>query len=320
MLLSPQTKSLLEMTYRVGAPRFHELSTNQARHSFQKLQFAFRPDAPAVASTVEVPMGRRDGSVLLGRLYRPINSSPEDTLPLLIYFHGGGWCVGDIASYDVFCRELANAAGGAVLSVEYRLAPESPFPAAVNDADFALEWAIQNACDLEVDPGRVAVGGDSAGGNLAIVTALTHRNRGLRDVKFLLLIYPSTVIRSERPSRLQFGDGYFLDRTTLDWFYTRYLGGNAAEDWRLSPLLAESFVEFPPMLLITAECDPLTDDCLAFADRVEAEGGLVTRWQAEGVVHGFVTLGKLFPEASEAIAVAARALRGAWGDSQGNWR
>jgi acetyl esterase len=131
-------------------------------------------------------------------------------------------------------------------------------------------------------------------------------------------IYPSTVIRSERPSRKEFGEGYFLDRATLEWFYTRYLGESGSDDWRLSPLLAESFINLPPMLLITAECDPLTDDCLAFAARVEAEGGVLARWQADGVVHGFITLGKLFPEAEEAITVAARALRRAFEVSLGS--
>src|SRR5690606_35886285 len=140
MPLSKEIKSLLDMVYRVGAPRFHELSTEQARHSFQKLQFAFRPDAPAVGSTTEVPIGRPDGSVLLARFYRPVQSTPDECLPLLIYLHGGGWCVGDIDSYDVLCRELANCGRCAVLSVDYRLAPEYPFPAALEDALLSFDW------------------------------------------------------------------------------------------------------------------------------------------------------------------------------------
>ncbi len=152
------------MAYRVGAPRFHELSVAQARHSFQKLHFAFRGEAPPVASTTEVPIARADGSALLARLYRPVDSRAEDTLPLLIWFHGGGWCVGDVASHDVLCRELANASGCAILSVDYRLAPEHPFPAGVDDARLAFDWSVAQADLLGVDPTRIALGGDSAGG------------------------------------------------------------------------------------------------------------------------------------------------------------
>lgn len=297
------------MVYRVGAPRFHELSPAQARHSFQKLQFAFRPDSPAVASVTEVPIGRGDGSVLLARFYRPLQGHPDTVLPLLVYFHGGGWCVGDVESYDVLCREVANGSGCAVLSVDYRLAPEHPFPAAVNDARLAVDWAVEQADLLRIDPARLALGGDSAGGNLSIVTALALRDAGGPQPRFLMLVYPSTEIVSTRPSRERYADGYFLDRETLEWFFTRYLPAGNAEDWRASPMRAASLAGLPPMLLVTAECDPLGDDCRAFAERVRAEGGEVEHYPVEGMVHGFLTLGKFFPEANQAVAHAAAALR-----------
>jgi acetyl esterase len=302
MPLSPQARALLDMVYRVGAPRFHDLSVAQARHSFQKLQFAFRPETPAVASVTEVPMPRPDGSALLARLYRPLSAPPEAVLGLLVYFHGGGWCVGDVESYDVLCRELANAAGCAVLSVDYRLAPEHPFPAAVNDARLAFDWAVAHADLL-----------DSAGGNLSIVTALAARDAGGTQPRFLLLVYPSTEIVSERPSRQIYGDGYFLDRESLTWFFDRYLPDGQTEDWRASPMRAASFAGLPPMLLVTAECDPLGDDCIAFAERVRAEGGTLAHLPVAGMVHGFFTLGKFFPEAGETIQAAAAALREALG-------
>lgn len=308
MPLSAQARSLLDMVYRVGAPRFHELSPAQARHSFQKLQFAFRPDAPAVASVTEVPIGRPDGSVLLARYYRPLQAHPRQSLPLLIYFHGGGWCVGDIESYDVLCRQLANDSGCAVLSVDYRLAPEHPFPAAVIDARLAVEWAVEQADLLVIDPTRVALGGDSAGGNLSIVTALALRDAGGPLLQYLMLVYPSTEIVSNRPSRDAYADGFFLDRETLNWFFTRYLPEGNTEDWRASPMRADSLAGLPPMLLMTAECDPLSDDCVAFAERVKAEGGEVDHRPVAGMVHGFFTLGKFFPEASQAVADAAAAL------------
>ncbi|MFT3758020.1 alpha/beta hydrolase [Thauera sp.] len=310
MPLSPEARSLLDMAYRVGAPKFHELSPAQARHSFQKLQFAFRPEAPAVASTTEVPMARADGSALLSRLYRPLSSSPQDVLPLLIYFHGGGWCVGDVASYDVLCRQLANASGCAVLSVEYRLAPEHPFPAALDDAALAFDWAVQQADLLGIDAGRIALGGDSAGGNLSIVTALSRRDAEVGP-RFLLLIYPSTEILSERPSRQNYGEGYFLDFGTLQWFFERYLPEGNTEDWRASPMRAASLAGLPPAMLISAEFDPLVDDCAAFARSLRDAGCEVDYRQVDGMVHGFITLGKLFPQAEETVQEAGRALAAA---------
>ncbi|WP_418648717.1 alpha/beta hydrolase [Thauera butanivorans] len=310
MPLSPEARSLLDMAYRVGAPKFHELSPAQARHSFQKLQFAFRPEAPAVASTTEVPMARADGSALLSRLYRPLSSSPRDVLPLLIYFHGGGWCVGDVASYDVLCRQFANVSGCAVLSVEYRLAPEHPFPAALEDAALAFDWAVQHAGLLGIDAGRIALGGDSAGGNLSIVTALSLRDAGIGP-RFLLLIYPSTEILSKRLSRQNYGEGYFLDFGTLQWFFEHYLPDGNTEDWRASPMRAASLAGLPPVMLIAAEFDPLVDDCAAFAGRLREEGCEVDYLQVDGMVHGFITLGKLFPQANDAVRAAAGAVAAA---------
>lgn len=308
MPLSPETRSLLDMVYRVGAPRFHELSPAQARHSFHKLQYAFRPEAPAVASTTEVPIARADGSALLARLYRPFGSHAGDRLPLLVFMHGGGWCIGDVPSYDVLCRELANGSGCAVLSVDYRLAPEHPFPAGLEDVRLAFRWSIDNAGLLGIDRGRIALGGDSAGGNLAIVTALALR--GAEHVPaFLLLVYPSTEIRSTRPSREKYAEGFFLDHGSLQWFFERYLPGVDSEDWRVSPMRAGSLAGLPPMLVIGAEFDPLVDDCVAFAERVRDEGGDVELRLFDGVVHGFYTLGKLFPQARAAVALSAHALR-----------
>lgn len=308
MPLSAQARSLLDMVYRVGAPRFHELTPAQARHSFQKLQFAFRPEAPAVASVTEVPIARRDGSALLARFYRPVEAHAQSILPLVVYYHGGGWCVGNVESYDVLCRELANGSGCAVLSVDYRLAPEHAFPAAPEDARLALEWAAAHAEVLGIDASRIALAGDSAGGNLALVTALAARATELEPC-FLALVYPSTEILSERPSRARFGDGYFLDRESLEWFFSRYLPNGDSEDWRASPMRAASLAGLPPMLMVTAECDPLTDDCVAFIERVRSEGGAVEHLHVEGMVHGFITLGKLFPEANRTVAHIAATLR-----------
>lgn len=298
MALTDKAKMLLEMVYRVGAPRFHELSVQQARHSFEKLQFAFGGERVAVASVTEVPMGRADGSVLLGRLYRPLTVGEVDaTLPLILYFHGGGWCIGDVESYDGYCRRLANASRCAVLSVDYRLAPEHPFPAALDDAYFALEWASEHEALLSIDAGEIVVAGDSAGGTLAIVTAIGARDRGGPSITCLALTYPCVEIDSARASRERFGEGYFLDRSSLVWFFERYLGLHDGKDWRASPIHAKSLQGLPPMVMVTAEYDPLTDDCGAFIERVRREGGTVAHINVPGMVHGFATLMGLFPEA-----------------------
>jgi len=299
------------MVYRVGAPRFHHLSVAQARHSFQKLLYAFRPDVVPVASTTEVPMARPDGSALLARLYRPLECRPDEALPLLVYFHGGGWCVGDIESYDVLCRQLANGSGCAVLSVDYRLAPEHPFPAAFDDAVFAVEWAMQEADVLGIDAARIALGGDSAGGTLAIGACLRMLERGTVEVRFMLLIYPCTEVVSVRSSRERYGDGFFLDRESLEWFFAHYLSDGEHLDWRASPMRAASLATLPPLLMVTAECDPLVDDCVAFVRRVRSEGGTVEYLAVDGMIHGFVTLGKYFPEAGATVRHAANALRAA---------
>lgn len=314
MALDPQARALLDMVYRVGAPRFHELDVHQARHSFEKLLFALRPEAPPVASVTEVPIPRahaRDGAIL-ARLYRPINSRADEALPLTVYFHGGGWCVGNVASYDVLGRQLANLSGGAVLSVDYALAPEHPFPGAVVDAQRAVSWALANAALLGIDPARFALAGDSAGGTLSAVVAHQMRDAGANPARLQLLIYPCVEILSQRPSRKTYSNGYFLDNESMAWFFDKYLP-NAEDwsDWRASPLLAPSFAGLPPATIITAGCDPLTDDCLAYAEALQAAGVPVSVHAFDGMVHGFFTLGKFFAQANEAVARAGEALRDA---------
>lgn len=311
MALAPQAQALLDMIYRVNAPRFHELDVHQARRSFEKLHFALRPELPPVASVTEVPIPRpqaREG-VIMARLYRPLAAGPDEVLPLSFYFHGGGWCVGDIPSYDALCRELANHSGGALLSVDYRLAPEHPFPGAVEDALQAVSWSLANAALLGVDPARFALAGDSAGGTLSAVTALQLRNSGGPQAKLQLLIYPCTDILSQRPSRRTYASGYFLDTESLAWFFEKYLPSQDDwTDWRASPLLAPRFDGLPPATLILAGCDPLVDDGKAYAQALREAGVDVMVHEFEGMVHGFFTLGKFFPQAIEAVARAGQAL------------
>jgi acetyl esterase len=230
-----------------------------------------------------------------------------------VFFHGGGWTVGDVDSYDPLCRALANKAQCSVLSVDYRLAPEHPFPAAVDDAYMATRWASEHAGDIGVDRSRIAVGGDSAGGNLAAVTAILARDRGGPSLVFQLLVYPATDQGSERPSWQQFGRGYLLELESIRYFQKKYLRhGRDYRDWRASPLLRKDLTGLPPALVITAGFDPLLDDCVAYVEHLRAARVEVEYHCFEGMVHGFLTLGRMFTAADEACDVAARALFGAF--------
>ncbi len=305
MPLDPRARTLLDMAYRVGAPKFHQLNEEQARRSMVKLQEAFQPDTPAVASVTEVPIRSGDG-VVLARAYRPIGAAPTDMLPVIVFLHGGGWCIGSVDTHDVLCRELCNASAVNVLSIDYRLAPEHPFPAAFEDVLATFRWLHRHAGEIGADPGRVALAGDSAGGNLALAAALWLRDEGWSVVRGLGLIYPCVEIFADTESRKRYAQGYFLDEESLVWFFERYLPhpGDAL-DWRASPILAERFDDLPPLSLVTAECDPLVDECRQLVGRFAAVGIEVRDHPADGMVHGFITLGRMFPQAARSIALLA---------------
>ena len=307
MTLTAEAQSLLSRAYRSGAPRLHMLSVEQARHSFSRLLLRHAHPVPENISVSDISMPRADAPALLARLYRPGNHDHETDLPALIWFHGGGWCLGDVDSYDPFCRQLADLSGCVVISVEYRLAPEFPFPAAIEDARFAFEWISDQAGILNIDPTRIALGGDSAGATLSIVTALDSDNTP--SPVFLLLIYPCTDVTSNRPSRQAYTDGYFLDVETLHWFFDHYIPDAHKNDWRISPLHAPALTTLPPALMITAEYDPLLDDCIAFRERVQSEGGEIEYHCVPGMIHGFMTFGTLFPEAEATLKQVAGTLR-----------
>ncbi|MDR2689960.1 MAG: alpha/beta hydrolase [Azoarcus sp.] len=307
MALTEQARWLLSMIYRVGAPRFHEFSPEQARRSFLKLQRAFCGPAPELAAVENffIPRGG-DGDGMPVRLYRP-QSVAGERLPLCIFYHGGGWCVGDLDSHDVLCRQLAHLGACAVLAVGYRLAPEHPFPAAPDDAWLALEWVKAEGAKHGIDPQRLALCGDSAGGTLAIVTTLAMRDAGQPPPRLLLLIYPCTEIGAVRPSRQRYGHGHFLDGESLEWFFAHYQANPF--DWRASPMCASSLAGLPPVFLLAAECDPVVDEGAAFVDRVLAEGGEAERFVMPGMIHGFVCLRKVFPEADDAVIRLAASLK-----------
>lgn len=310
--LHPDAVAFLQLIERPGSPPFHELPLETQRTASEKMMFGFRLPPPDVAVAVERNMERAEaeGGPLRCRIYRPLGSNHADhRLPALVWYHGGGCVVGNIESYDSLCREIANRAGCAVVSCAYRLAPEHPFPAAVDDAWFALRWVAAHAGELGIDAARLAVGGDSAGGYLSIVTALRARDGGL-PLRFQLLIYPGTDQRMQTDSHRRYATGYLLTQTTMRHFVDCYLPDAADRlDWRASPVLAPTLAGLPPALVLTASHDPIVDDCRAYAERLEADGVPVRYSEYAGLIHGFFALGKAFGAAKAAMEEATAALR-----------
>jgi len=247
------------------------------------------------------------------RLYRGRGIAPEAVVPVLVYYHGGGWVLGDLDSHDQACRAIANAAGCCVIAVDYRLAPEVKFPGAISDSAAATRWIVANAADLAIDPARVAVGGDSAGGNIAAVMALMARDAYLPKVAFQLLIYPVTDMGMGHDSHQRVTEGYPLIASTMKWFIDHYLNTPSdVADWRASPLRAASLAGTAPALMLTCSHDPLCDEGIDYARRLDREGVPVTHLHYNDQMHGFLTMGKLIRASASAIDMMAVALRRAW--------
>jgi len=275
-----------------------------------------RQEAQIVAHRPPIPMERVEqfevpgpAGVIGARLYVPPQPAQEPP-PLLVYFHGGGWVIGDLETHNDPCRFLAAHSGAAVLSVDYRLAPEHPFPAAAEDAEAAYEWAAANAERLGADPNRIAVGGDSAGANLGAVVCLLARDRGLPLPTMQLLIYPVTDCGAEAPSRRTFAEGFLLTRGDMDWFEDRYLPpGTDRNDPRVSVLQAPDLSGLPPAYFAIADFDPLRDEGEAYAQRLREGGVQVVLRRHPGLVHSFANLTAICPSARTAMLEAAGALR-----------
>ncbi|RYF13900.1 MAG: alpha/beta hydrolase [Comamonadaceae bacterium] len=246
------------------------------------------------------------------RAYRPRGSAADTVLPVLVYFHGGGWVIGDLDTHDVLCRQLANQSGCAVVAVDYRLGPEHRFPAAVDDAMTATRWVRANAAALKVDASRMAVGGDSAGGNLAAVVALAARDAGDLPIAFQLLVYPATDQRRGWPSHTTNGQGYLLTKDSMDYYHDHYLVDARHDlDWRASPLLHADHANLPPALVLTAGYDPLRDEGMQYAHKLSEAGSRATLVNFERQLHGFITMGRVIDEANAAVEICAGQLRSA---------
>ena len=312
-MLDPQAKALLQLIEQRGLPAVHQQTPVEARASYRERRFFTQPDAPEMAEVRDLPVPGPAGTVPC-RSYRPRGSQAGQVLPGLVYFHGGGFVIGDLDTHDVLCRELSNASGCAVISVDYRMGPEARFPAAVDDCLAVTRWVSANAASLAIDPSRLAVGGDSAGGNLAAVVAIAARDAGDTPLAFQLLIYPCADFRMGSDSNRVNGQGYLLTHDTISYFYGHYLNSEAErQDWRASPLLHDRLGGLPPALVLTAGFDPLRDEGLQYADALSAAGNQAQYVCFERQIHGFITMGKVLTEANTAVAFCATALKRALG-------
>ena len=309
MPLDHDAEILLEMIREANRPSFETVGAVAARDLFMAGRKALSPDPMPISETRDVAIPGPGGPIP-ARLYR---SATTGALPVLVFFHGGGWVVGNIDSHEAMCRHIANRAECAVLSIDYRMGPEHKFPAAVEDCLAATAWAADNAAALGVDPARLAVGGDSAGGNLAAVVSLLARDKGAPRIAYQVLIYPATDAAMRHDSIARYAEGYVLTRATMHWFYEQYLRTpNDAADWRVSPLLASDLSRLPPAYVLTAGYDPLCDEGDAYAARLATAGVPVTHRRFPGQVHGFVTNGRVIRAAETALDEIAAALKEAW--------
>ncbi len=307
MSLDPQVQEFLAEIAALEGPPLESLSVDEARQACM-LDAQTLGDPEPVGDVCDQRIPGPGGEIPV-RIYRPLDST-SDGLPVLVFFHGGGWVVCNVDTHDTLCRSLANAAGYLVVAVDYRLAPEHKFPAAVEDCYAATQWVAEAAEELGADRNRIVVGGDSAGGNLATVVSLLARDAGKPLPQMQILIYPVTDYNLNTASYLANGEGYNLTRNMMRWFFDCYLNSEAdGADWRVSPLRVDDLRGLPPALVITAEYDPLRDEGEAYAARLADAGVPVTLTRYDGMVHPFIRRIHRFDKARDAFDQIVEALK-----------
>jgi len=305
MPIAPAARTLIDQLESGGGPALWEMSPDDAR-SLSAVMGAM-DDPPEVAAVEDRVIAGPAGDVPV-RIYTPDAPAPR---PVVAFFHGGGFVICSVETHDGLARRLANALGAVVVSVEYRLAPEARCPAAAEDCYAATQWAHEHAAELGADAGRLMVAGDSAGGNLAAVVSLMAREQGRPPITSQLLVYPVIDAACDAPSYTENAEGYFLEATGMRWFWDHYLGpdGDGAHP-HASPIRADDLSGLPPAVVITAEFDPLRDEGEAYAEALQAAGVPVVARRYDGMIHGFVSMPMLFPEADDAVTRIADAVQG----------
>ena len=304
---------LLANIRRANRPPFHAMSVAEARKTYDAAAEILEPARAALARVEELAIPAGDGTPLGARLYAP----STEVLPALLYLHGGGFTIGGLETHDSLCRQIALRSGCAVIALDYRLAPEHRFPSAVDDSWAAMRWLAAHTARLGLDATRLAVGGDSAGGTLATVCAIHARDIGLR-LQAQLLITPGTTAYADTASHRRYAQGYLLDAETIAWFFDHYIDHAQRRDWRFAPLEADDLDGVAPACFVLAECDPLIDEGIAYADRLRAAGVPVELELYRGVTHDFIKMGRALPEAGQALDAIGAALRAAFDLNEAN--
>lgn len=311
MPLDPQVQTYLEQMAALNGPPLHTLEPEMIRQMISmQTNAALSAGEPETVAGIENRLIPGPESDLPVRIYTPQGDGP---FPALVFFHGGGWVICNLDTHDALCRSLTNEAGCVVVSVDYRLAPEHKFPAAPHDCYAATQWVATHGAELNVDPTHIAVGGDSAGGNLAAVVAQMARDQGGPALDFQLLIYPATNFLAETHSKKENGDGYMLTRDDMGWFSNHYLNDeNDRVNPLASPALAAHLNGLPPALIVTAEYDPLRDEGEAYGQQLVKAGVPATVSCYDGMIHGFMSMGPIFDRGNQAVKESAAALRAAF--------
>ena len=308
LTLDPDLEKFLELVRQAGRPPFEALTPEQARVAYAAGWDALQLPVDDIGSVRDVTIPGPGGELTL-RIYRGVGTRDDELLPGLVYLHGGGWVIGNLQSHDRLCRSLANQASLCVVAVDYRLAPEHPFPAAVDDSVAAWQWVAENAPRLGISRGRIGIGGDSAGGNLAAVLALMARDGALPQPMVQALIYPAVDLTARSASYLKVTSGVPLTAATMHYFIDHYAPREADRlDWRTSPLLARSLAGAAPALVVTVAHDPLCAEGRAYADKLEADGVRVTMLHLGDQMHGMLMHGKLIRASKRIVDFVAAAI------------
>jgi acetyl esterase len=309
MPLDPKARALLDMLAAANIPPTHTMRPAEARVMMARRRELNPPPIDPVASVEDHKVSGPAGEIPI-RIYKPLaGASPAG---VVVFFHGGGWVIGDLESHDAVCRALSNAAESVVVAVDYRLAPEHRYPAAADDAYAATTWVAEHAAELGADSSRLGVCGDSAGGNLAAVVSQMARDRNGPPLAFQVLVYPVTDASLETPSYIENAEGYGLTRTDMQWFLNHYADSSVWSEPYASPLRAAHFRGLPPALVITAEYDPLRDEGEAYAERLQDAGVSARLIRYPGMMHGFLGQLGIFEQSRAAMAEIGGDLRSAF--------
>ncbi|MDB9972166.1 alpha/beta hydrolase [Alphaproteobacteria bacterium] len=282
----------------------------EARNAYLAMRGSLSPPAPEVYNVIDIKIPVEGGNIK-ARYYRGINNPHNNILPITIFFHGGGWVIGDLETHDVVCRQLSNEGNFDVIAIDYRMGPEYRFPTAINDSIASITWVKNNTSNLPIDINKIAVCGDSAGGNIATVCCINSKINLGTPISFQALIYPSTHMGAHYKSKEEY-DGYILSKPLMSWFEDKYIDKDQLNDWRAAPILFNDLTKLPPSLILVAGCDPLKDEGIAYGEKLKKAGNNVETKVFYGQIHGFLTMGARIKDTAKLISLVSNRIDNAF--------